>query len=411
MTHILFLMFLSQMPSAMPTFLDESIAAANEKITKDPKRPEGYNDLAVALARKERETGDQKYLRQAEQAIEKSLTLEPGNFEGRRARAAVRLRQKRYEDALEEATALNRKTPDDNPMYGLIADAQIALGNYAEAEKATQRMLDLRLVNGPGMEHGAMVREIIGFPDGAIDWWNQALQLSSERDIEERAFIHTQLARIYRGQGKYDAAAQHTRQSLSLCPNYPAALVELAAIHLDRKQPKEAADLLRARLKIGQDLESMWMLGKALESAGDLVEARAAYGDFEKQARAAASQPSNANAILVRYLADHGKAGDGVAIAAQSLKRRSDIATIRAYAWALSQNGQPAEATEQIQRAMAAGTRDSGLYFDAGLIARRANNAPAAEKYLRSAFEMNANAPNSAEILKQLQVSQPIGSN
>lgn len=411
MTHFLFLLFFSQIPAAAPTFLDESIRTANEKIAKDPKRAEGYNDLAIALARKERETGDSKWLQQAEQAVDKSLALEAANFEGRRARVAVRLRQKRYEDALEEATALNKKTPDDNPLYGMIAEAEMALGQYAEAEKATQRMLDLRSVNGPGMEHGAALREKIGYPDGAIDWWNQALQLSSERDSEERAFIHTHIARIYRQEGKYDAAAQHAKQALTLCVNYPAGLVELAAIELDRRQPKEAIELLQRRLTAGKGLESTWMLGKALEASGRPMEAKATYELFEKGALAAVDEPANANPILMRYLADHGKAGQAVAIGAKSLKRTSDIDTVHSYAWALFQNGQAAEAKAQIQKAMAPGVRDSGLYFDAGMIARRADDNANADKYLRIAFEINSNSPDAAEILKQLQSSHQLGSN
>jgi tetratricopeptide (TPR) repeat protein len=399
------------MPTAAPTFLDESIAAANEKIAKDPKHSEGYNDLAVALARKERETGQQKFLTQAEQAIDKSLALEPTNFEGRKARVAVRLRQKRYEDALEEATALNGKMPDDNPLYGMIADADIALGRYAEAEKAVQRMLDLRSVNGPGMEHGAIVREMIGYPDGAIDWWNQALQLSSERDLEERAFIHTNLARLYREQGKYESGAQHAKQALTLCANYPAALVELAAINLENKQPQAAAELTRKRMAAGTDLESMLLLGRALEASGEQAEAKAAYDAFEKKARAAVNEPAQANAILIRFLADHGKAADAVAIGARAVQRTTDIHTIHAYAWALLQNGKPGEAEIEMRKALAPGMRDSGLYFDAGVIARQANDGTSAEKYLRTAFEINSQSPYSAEILKQLQFFQQPGSN
>src|SRR5258707_2085956 len=135
-------------------------------------------------------------------------------------------------------------------MYGFITEAQNALGNYSESEKAVQRMLDLRSVNGPGFERGAIMREILGYPDAAIDWWNQALQLSSDRDTEERAYIHSQIARVFREQGKYDAAALHAQQGIALCPNYPGAMVELAMIRLEHNQSKDAVELLRARLKI-----------------------------------------------------------------------------------------------------------------------------------------------------------------
>jgi tetratricopeptide (TPR) repeat protein len=409
MTNIFFLLFLTQVPA--PTFLDEAISSANEKISKEPARPEGYNDLAMALARKERETGNPELLTKAENAFTKSLKLQPANFEGRRARVAVRLRQKRYEDALEEAMALNKQTPDDNQMYGFLSEAQIGIGNYAEAEKAVQRMVDLRQVNGAGMERGAVIRELIGYPDAAIDWWNQALQLSSDRDTEERAFIHTQMARVYREQGKYDGAAQHARQALELCHDYPEALVQLAIVRMEQKQADEAIALIRIRLKIAPYLEARYLLGQALDIAGKTEQASVEYAMFEKQARAAVDLPRNANASLVRYLADHGKSSDAIAIAARSVKRRHDLFNERSYAWALLQNGRPAGAMVEIRNALAPGMRDPGLYFDAGLIARGANDLASAGQYLRTAFEINSNSPNAGEIMKLIASASQTGTN
>ena len=40
--------------------------------------------------------------------------------------------------------ALNKRVPDDVMVYGLLTDANVELGDYAEAEKACQWMLNLR---------------------------------------------------------------------------------------------------------------------------------------------------------------------------------------------------------------------------------------------------------------------------
>jgi tetratricopeptide (TPR) repeat protein len=385
-----------------PSFIEQSIVSANDMVAKEPRNPEGYNDLAMAMVRKERESADATLLLAAESAIEKSLKLAPANFGGRRARVAVRLRQHRYEDALEEAQALRKERPDDNPLYGYISEAEIALGNYLEAEKAVQRMLDLRSVNGPGFEYGAVVRELIGYPEGAIQWWDSALHLVSDRDQEERAFICSQMARVYRETGKYDSGAQAAQQALQLRPGYPAALFELARIRIDQRQPQAAVELLRARMKEGKDLASRYWLGVAQEASGDPTAAADTYEIFEKDARAAVTSPDNANALLIRYLADRGKAPDAVAIASEALRRRHDLFTREAYAVALARAGRASEAMEQVREALEPGMLDAKLYFDAAVIARQNKDNAAAAGYFRKAFEVNPNGPISTEILKQL---------
>jgi tetratricopeptide (TPR) repeat protein len=346
------LLLLSALVWQAPSFIEQSIASANEEITKEPRQPDGYNDLAMALVRKSRETGDLSYVDRAEIEIGKSLKLEAANFGARRARVAARMAQHRYEDALEEAEALKKQRPDDNPLYGYISEAEIARGNYAKAEEAIQRMLDLRSVNGPGYESGAALRELIGFPDAALDWFRSALHLVSDRDIEERAYIYSQMARVYRETGKYESGAECAQEALKLEPDYPAALFELARIRIEQRQTPEAVKLLRTRLAKGRDLASLYWLAVALQQPGDSGDGAAASAEFEKEARQSAGTPLNADALLIRFLAEHGKVSEAVEMGKAALARRHDLFTRQAYAIALAKAGQPAEALAQIRQAM-----------------------------------------------------------
>jgi tetratricopeptide (TPR) repeat protein len=389
--------FLSMLLWQQPSFIEQSISIAREEIAKEPNRPEGYNDLALALARKVRETGDSSFAAQAEAAIARSLKLVPANFEARRARVAVRLAQQRYDDVLEEAEALRKERPDDNPIYSYISEAQIALGKYGESEKAVQRMIDLRSVNGPGFEAGAHLRELIGFPDAALDWWRSGLNLVSDRDTEERAYISSQMARIYRETGRYDAAVESAKQALSLEPNYPAALFELARVRIEQKQTAEAISLLQTRLRQGKDLASLYWLSVAQEQSGSSPAAA-----FEKEARAASGSPGNADALLVRFLADHGNTSEAIAIAKGALERHHDVYTRQSYAVALAKAGQSSEALIEIRKALEPGILDVSLYFDAGVIARQDKNSEAASAYFKKAFELGSSGSYSGEIMKQL---------
>ena len=58
-----------------------AIANAQKTIEKKPTQFSGYNALAIALARRARETSDVNFYTQAEEALKKSQQLAPNNFE------------------------------------------------------------------------------------------------------------------------------------------------------------------------------------------------------------------------------------------------------------------------------------------------------------------------------------------
>jgi hypothetical protein len=59
----------------------QRMAAAERAVAVDPKNHQAYNELAMALARRARETADPLFYARAQEAIEGSLKLAPDNFE------------------------------------------------------------------------------------------------------------------------------------------------------------------------------------------------------------------------------------------------------------------------------------------------------------------------------------------
>jgi len=154
----------------VPSPAQKAIASAQEQIQKNAAPPEGYNELAKALVRRARETGDADYYGQAARAVEESLRIEPDNFEGQKARVMVMLGRQEFFAALELARKLNKRIPDDVLLYGLITDACMALGDYAEAEAKAQWMINMRRGNVPAMIRGAFLRTVFGETEGALEW-------------------------------------------------------------------------------------------------------------------------------------------------------------------------------------------------------------------------------------------------
>src|SRR3954466_9643126 len=120
---------------------ERSMAQARRLIEKKPSSFEAYNALALALSRRARETSDVTYYDQAEEALKQSLAILPDNFDGAKIHTWLLLGKHEFPAALEEAKKLNKRLPDDIMTYGFLADANVELGNYKEAETAAQTML------------------------------------------------------------------------------------------------------------------------------------------------------------------------------------------------------------------------------------------------------------------------------
>src|SRR5277367_2622286 len=290
-----------QSPSRGLTPAQQQIAWSQSAIQAHPDKAQPYNDLAVAYIRRARETGDSDYLNQAEAALKESTKRVPGNFEGEKAHAMILLARDQFAESLQFARALNQKTPDDTLTYGFIADAATALGDYAEAERATQWMLDLREGNVPGLLRAARLRVIYGDTSGALDFYSQAYQQIPPTQTEDQAWTLTQMAEIHLSTGHLDEADSLLRSALQKFPGYYLALEASARVETARHHYAQALDLLHQRDGASVSLSSRYALALALERSGDLTNAASAYKDFELKALRATKEPANANRELVLY--------------------------------------------------------------------------------------------------------------
>jgi len=261
-------------------------------------------------------------------------------------------------------------------------------------------------VNAPGLQRGAALREIFGYNEPALEWWNSAMRIRSSSDSEERAWILVNMSRIDLRMGKAADAEKHARQALELVANYPWAWDALAASLADQEKPAEAAEVLKQRLsaapnRAAPNLAAQFHLAAALEAAGS-AQAGSAWQQFEKDAAARRSQPDNANRELIEYYASHGKTAEAVKLAADESQRRQDLATLSAYAAALASADRYDEARVQMDRALAPGIRDAKLFYRAGTIAAKLGDKTAAAKYLRKAIEINAGSREAGKAIKLL---------
>jgi tetratricopeptide (TPR) repeat protein len=378
---------------------ERSMAQARKLIEKNPKDFEAYNALALALSRRARETSDVKFYAQAEETLQKSFKIAPDNFDGQRIHVWLLLGKHEFAAALDAANKLNQKMPDDVMLYGFLADANVELGNYDDAEKAAQWMLDLKPGNIPGLTRAAYLRELYGDIEGSLELMNMAYQSTPPGEVEDGAWIVTQMAHLNLEIGKIGEAERLSQQALAVFPGYHYALGNLAKVRIQQKRYDEAVELLTQRYRAAPHAENLYDLAQALQLAGKTADANKAFAEFEQKSLLETNRGDNSNHELIFYYADHAKQPERAQeVAQREIARRHDVFTLDSYAWALYENGQYGEARKQIEIALAVGIRDAKIFRHAGEIALKSGDRAAAEHYLRKSADLNTVGSDQARI-------------
>lgn len=358
----------------------DRITAAEKRVRSDVKSPTLHTELAAALCRKARDTQDVLLYDRASEELDRALQMTPGNYDARKLQVTVLLGRHQLRKALEAAKELNRTTPDDLGVWALLVDANLALGDYTEAERAAQWVLDLRPGNTPGFIKAAELREWLGDPEGASEFFREALRRTSMNDLDERAWLYTQNARMQLQLGNLKNAADSLDEATKLDGQSLLAATTRANLRTREGQYAEAVSLLETRYRAVPSLTNLYDYAEAMDRAGRLDGAAVLFQEFETKA-AARNNPYNANGRLIFSYADRKRAPEkALDVARQEMAIRHDCPTLDAYAWALYRARQFQEAKTQIDRAMAVGVRDAPSFCHAARITAAAGDEKGAHR-------------------------------
>jgi tetratricopeptide (TPR) repeat protein len=370
---------------------DRAIAAYRRGLQRRPTDPWTHYRLGDAYVQKFRATADSSWLVLAERALRRSLTLEPEQASARRHLAYVLYSRHEFDDAAREATRAVAVDPEDSNAWGVLGDAHLEVGRYAEAEAAYRRMLE----TGDDLyahARSAALSSLRGDVAGAIAALERALARgrADGRPSEALAWVEWQLAQEHWGRGDLDAAERAYRASLITVPGYHRALAGLAQVLSARDRASEAMPLLEQAIAVIPQLDYVAALGDLHAALGRPDAAERQYALAEHIGRLSALNLVLYNRELAWFYADHDRRPDeALRLARLELETRRDVHAHDLLAWALYKTGQPEAARAAMTDALRLGTRDARLYYHAGMIERALGNAEAAAAYLRQALATN----------------------
>jgi len=386
--------------TSAPTQAERAIERARTTVERSPDAPGSHVALGVAMSRRARETADPEWYDRSDEALDRALELAPEHFVALRQKVWNQLGRHEFADALEAAEELNERAKDDVATYGLLVDANVELGRYAEAEEAAQWMLNLRQGTPAAMTRVSYLREQFGDLTGASAAMTMAFHSTRPSDTEDRAWILTHLAHLESERGRAGRASVYAENALELFPGYHYALAELARARADAGEDEAARDLLARRYEVAPHPENLYALAVATERCGDPDAAEAMYEEFEEAALGESENVDNANLSLAEYWLDHvgSEAATARALALMEARAevRRDIPTLEMLAWSQHRAGDHGAAWETIGEALEVGTTSPSLRLKAGDIAAAAGLREDAEEQWEMVIRTAPDGPDAA---------------
>jgi tetratricopeptide (TPR) repeat protein len=364
------------------TTFDKSI----EQLKANSDNPKPLLDLASAYILEGRISGNGGYYSNAallvlNKVLEGETTTEDQRFQALSLKSAVLLNMHQFKDALaaaSEGLAINQTNAG---IWGAMVDANVELGHYDEAVKASDKMVSIR-PDLRSYSRVAYLRQIYGLNRGAIDAMKMATE-SGVPGLESTEWARVQLADLYLNIGNADSARLLCRYSLVYRPGYPYAEMGMAKADKAQKNYDAAIEHARAAVKALPESSFIAFLADLYELKGDTKKAGEMRADVKRLLQEAAdNEPkeslvkhNSARELAQAYLAtkEYDKA---LQYAKQDYDMRPDnIDANELMAWLSYLKGDNNAAKGYSEKTMVTNTKNATLLYKNGLIFSAAGNA------------------------------------
>jgi tetratricopeptide (TPR) repeat protein len=370
---------------------DQAIRLSQHLLRRNPRDARAYYRLGDAYIQKAREGGDLTYITLAEQALRTALDLAPRFSGAARHLAYVFYYRHAFEEAATQAVKAIALDATDSHAYGILGDAYLEVGQYAQAQQAYQQMMQLQ---GDLYAYSRLagLKSLTGDTEGALGDLARAVHEGqmNGRPPESIAWVQWQLGSEHFALGQRQEAETQYRAALTSSPSYYRALAGLAQVRVAQQRYPEAIALYQQAIAIIPLPEYAGALGDVYRKVGRPEEATKQYALVEYIGRLNALNQVLYNRELASFYADHDlHLEEALALARKELEVRRDIYAYDVLAWTLYKNDRPQEARAAMTEALKLGTKDARLFFHAGLLYQRLGHTAQARDYLHRALATN----------------------
>jgi tetratricopeptide (TPR) repeat protein len=380
--------------------LQKEISFYQEKVKQNPESGLNLAALAQAYLKMARATGENHWYLLAEQAAKRSLANLPFNNQGAIV-VLARVAQARHDFA--EAIRLSEQVltsqPGNENALAILVTSNLAMGKLAAAKIAADALVNQIPTQG-NLTLQALVLTAQGQDKEAIDTFKFALAAEEPGEAGTSAWTRVLLGQFYYKHGQLELAEQLYKEALRILPRYPLALLQLAELETRKGNYHNAESLyaqvlpnsqqsstifdhvvLRGRTKLKQLQGKQQEAGEILQKAETLLRQENAAGHTNGS--------FGHRRELARLLLEKNNPQDtaeALSLMQTEVRIRRDAQTLDTLAWALLRSGHTKEAQQTMQAALQLGTRDAGIFYRAGMIAKALGNNEQALAYEKQAL-------------------------
>lgn len=350
---------------ASASALSTSITALQDRLRELPEDFSSWSALGFAYVAQARATADPSYYPRAEEAFARVIAEHPDDADALAGLGA--LANARHEFATGRDLALQAVAADpyDSTAKGVLADAQLELGEYDEALATLQEMVDLR----PGVASFTRISnsfELRGDLEGARYALDRALEIS--RAPSDASYSLFYLGELAFNSGDYELAAEHYAEGLRRDPENVRILAGQAKVTAARGDMDAAVAAYTEVVERLPQPSYLVEYGELLQSLGRTEEAQEQYDVADAVSKLFTASGVTPDVEVAIYAADHGRPAEALEIAQAQYATRRSVQVEDALAWALHANGRDAEALEHALAAQQLGTRNAVWDYHRGMI-------------------------------------------
>lgn len=342
----------------------KAIESLLDQIRRHPDDIKAKLQLAMAYVQESRVTGNHAYYDEAAfKLVSQVLEREPTNYDALCVKTTILLSQHHFADALTAANDFLKLYPAAAFGYGLLTDAHLELGNYAEAIAACDKMNAIR-PDLRSYSRAAYLREIHGDYAGAKDAMSMALK-SGVPALEQTEWCRVQLGHLYEKTNDLKQAEELYQQSLVLRPDYAYALAGLGRLAMKKGNYTEGSSFFEKAAAQTSDFDFQENIIECLEKIDPIKAKEAAQKlivELQKHAtdeKAAAEKGHYADKELAYIYLKLGDTKLALEHATREwLRRPENIEANECLAWVYFKNNDFPQAKMYIERALKTNSKE-----------------------------------------------------